>query len=518
MTAVGSSGDGSEATPFSAVEMRSVERRFGTTVALDGVVLTLRRGEIHALLGSNGAGKSTLMKILVGLERPDAGTVRILGDLVERFDPGAIRARGVALVQQHFTLIPTLTAGENLVLARPESRRVPDRAGCRARLVALVDRFGLEVRADVPAGELSVGEQQRLELLRALDADAQVLLLDEPTAVLTDREAEQLLAVCRSLADEGRAVAFITHRLGEVFAGCDRVSVLREGRGIIDDEPVADHTRADLASAMIGSAATGTFTERSRTVTPLRPPDHELGPGRLAVKKLSAGLLDGIDLDVRAGEIVGIAGVDGNGQADLEAVLSGRTPPTAGSVEIDGSTMAVAQPRARLGFGVAYVPSDRYRWGLVRPMDLADNLELGRVATFRRPRRHRRADAVASLDEWNVRSAGPSARTATLSGGNAQKLVLARELGGEPGVVLACYPTRGLDPDAADTVAGRLVERAERGAAVLWIGSELDELFAVSDRLFVLIDGELAGPFLPPFDRAAIGLAMAGDVSTGVTV
>lgn len=514
MTAVDSSGTGSETTPFAAVEMRSVERRFGATVALDGVDLTLRRGEIHALLGSNGAGKSTLMKILVGLERPDEGTVRLLGDMVDRFDPGAIRARGVALVQQHFTLIPTLTAGENLVLARPEHRRLPDRAGCRDRVTALVNRYGLEVRTDVPAGDLSVGEQQRLELLRALDADAQVLLLDEPTAVLTDREADQLLSVCRSLADEGRAVAFITHRLGEVFAGCDRVSVLREGRGIIDDEPVAEHSRADLASAMIGAAATGTFTQRTRSALAPEPAVQPAGRGRLAVGGLTAGMLHEVDLDVHGGEIVGIAGVDGNGQADLEAVLSGRSAPAGGTVEIDGSTMAVAQPRARLGFGVAYVPSDRYRWGLVPPMDLSDNLELGRVGAFRRSRRHRRDHATEALEIWNVRGAGPAAKASTLSGGNAQKLVLSRELGGEPGVVLACYPTRGLDPDAADTVAQRLIERAEGGAAVLWIGSELDELFAVSDRLFVLSDGELIGPFFPPFDRGSIGLAMAGMVSS----
>ncbi|MCB0991055.1 MAG: ATP-binding cassette domain-containing protein [Acidimicrobiales bacterium] len=492
-----------------AVEMRGIERRFGSTVALDGVDLTLRSGEIHALLGSNGAGKSTLMKVLVGLEEPDAGTVDIMGAPVDRFDPGAIRARGVAMVQQHFTLIPTLTAGENLVLARPESRRLPDRAGCRARVEQLIERFGLPVRTDVPAGELSVGEQQRLELLRALDADARVLLLDEPTAVLTDHEAAHLLVVCRKLADDGRAVAVITHRLGEVFAGCDRVTVLREGREVIGDDPVSAHTRADLATAMIGSIATGKFTERAR-------PQHDAadsqaqGPPRLSVSGLRSGMLAGVDLDLYPGEIVAIAGVDGNGQADLEAALSGRTQPDGGSVQVDGVDMAVSQPRARRGYGVAYIPSDRYRWGLVRPMDLADNLELGRVAAVRRRRRHRRADAADALEAWNVRSAGPAARTATLSGGNAQKLVLARELDEEPAVVLACYPTRGLDPSAADSVAGKLIERAERGASVLWIGSELDELFAVADRLFVMFDGRFTGPFKPPFDRAAIGLAMAG--------
>ncbi len=492
--------------PSSAVEMRSIRKHFGGTTALDGVDLTLRRGEIHAVLGSNGAGKSTLMKVLVGLEKPDEGTVHLLGAPIDRFEPGLVRARGIAMVQQHFTLVPTLTAGENLILARPTNRRLPDRASSRARLDALVERYGLEVRNDVPAGELSVGEQQRLELLRALDANAQVLLLDEPTAVLTDAEAARLLFVCRSLADEGRAVAFITHRLAEVFDGCDRVSVLREGRGVIVDQPVADHNRADLASAMIGAATTGTFSKRSAR-------EHHLGPSRLSMTTVSSATLRAIDLDVRGGEIVGIAGVDGNGQGDLEALLSGRQTPTGGTVHIDGQVMAVAEPRARLGFGVAYVPSDRYRWGLVRPMELADNLELGRVPLRRQRRRDRHTGARQALIDWNVRSAGPGAKASSLSGGNAQKLVLARELGGDPGVVLACYPTRGLDPDAADVVAQRLVERAVAGAAVLWIGAELDELFAVSDRLFVMSDGKLIGPFVAPFDRLAIGLAMAGDTT-----
>ncbi len=487
----------------SAVVMRGIHRRFGTTVALGGVDLTLRHGEVHAVLGSNGAGKSTLMKIMVGLDRPDAGEVTIMGETVDRFEPRAIRSRGVALVQQHFTLIPTLTGGENLVLARPEGRTRPDRRACRDRLASLVERYGLDVRGDVVAGAMSVGEQQRLELLRALDADARVLLLDEPTAVLTDTEADQLLAVCRRLAEDGRAVAFITHRLAEVFAGCDRVSVLREGTAVVSDAPVTDYSRADLASAMVGSQSSGTYSRRASRL-------GDTGPVRLALRGVSAGRLHDIDLDVRGGEIVGVAGVDGNGQADLEAVLSGRATPEAGSVRIDGAPIVASDPRARRALGLAYVPSDRYRWGLVRPMDLADNLELGRVPRVRARRSHRRDAARPALEAWDVRATGPGARAATLSGGNAQKLVLARELHDEPVVVLACYPTRGLDPNAADTVAGRLVDRAALGAAVLWIGAELDELFAVSDRMYVLSDGALVGPFTPPFDRGLIGLAMGG--------
>lgn len=489
-----------------AVEMTAIRRVFGSVTALGGVDGTFRRGEIHAVLGANGAGKTTLMRILAGLDRPDEGEVRVDGAFVSTFDPGLARDLGIALVQQHFTLVPTLTAGENLVLAKPQGRLRPDRRAVRERLAGLVDRFGLDVRGDVVAGELSVGEQQRLELLRALDADADVLVLDEPTAVLTDAEADQLLGVCRALADDGRAVVIITHRLGEVFSGCDRVSVLRAGEAVMTDVPVVDCTRASLATAMIGSDATGTFSDRDRTSTEV--PTGAPARARLRVTGLSLGQLDGIDLSVAAGEILGIAGVDGNGQSDLEAVLCGRIAPTGGGVEIDGVPLDVGNPGSSASAGVAYIPSDRYRHGLVRAMDLSENLELGRTRRIRRPRRQRHLAASGRLDDWNVRSAGPAARAASLSGGNAQKLVLARELDDGPGVVIACYPTRGLDPSAASSVADRLIDRAASGAAVLWIGAELDELFAVSDRLVVLSRGRIAGEFAPPFDRHAVGLAM----------
>ena len=510
--------DGSLSTVTSrsevVVRMTGIRRNFASTVALDGIDLALRVGEIHAVLGANGAGKTTLMRILAGLDRPDAGAVVVDGNPVSMFEPRTARALGIALVQQHFTLVPTLTASENLVLARPDGRLRPDRRRARRRLDELVDRSGLEVRDDVPASDLSVGEQQRLELLRALDADARILVLDEPTAVLTDDEAGQLLRVCRSLADDGRAVAVITHRLGEVFGGCDRVTVLRDGREELGDLCVADTTRSQLASAMIGSSSSGTFAERDRVATRVSatPPRT-----RLSLVGITTGRLRDVDLHVGAGEIMGIAGVDGNGQSDLESVLCARTAPSAGTVRIDDREMPVGDPAGRVAAGVAYIPSDRYRYGLVRTMGLAENLELGRTKRFRHSRRVRHRAADVRLDDWQVRSAGPGAPAASLSGGNAQKLVLARELDGAPGVVVACYPTRGLDPGAAATVAERLIERARDGAAVLWIGAELDELFAVSDRIVVLSAGRIAGEFAPPFDRAAIGLAMTHGIEAVTT-
>ncbi len=489
--------------PISApsVVMEGIDRRFGPTVALDGASLTLRPGEIHAVLGENGAGKTTLMRILAGLDRPDAGSVELFGAHVERFDPRLQRDRGVALVQQHFTLVPSLTAAQNLVLARPDGRLVRAGAGER-RLTELGERYGLPVRTGVPAGRLSVGEQQRLELLRALDADARLLVLDEPTAVLTDDEATRLLGVCRRLADEGRTIAIITHRLSEVTAGCDRVTVLRAGKVVLDDQPVAGRSAASLAEAMVGA----------EVVPPTRRGvAREAGSASLvAVTGLSHGVLRDATLEVAAGEVLGIAGVDGNGQSDLEAVLSGRARPERGEVRLGGVVLDGSSPRRRIEADVAYIPSDRYRWGMVRGLDLASTLELGRGGPWRALRRTRHRAAEPALAHWDVRSAGPSAKGATLSGGNAQKLVLARELARPPVMVLACYPTRGLDPEAARTVAQRVLEAADAGAAVVWIGAELDELLAVSDRIVVLSQGVLSPPMSRPFDRSSIGLAMAG--------
>jgi ABC-type uncharacterized transport system ATPase subunit len=353
-----------------AVRMTGIGRRFGTTVALDAVDLELRRGEIHAVLGANGAGKTTLMRILAGLDRPDSGSVTVGNEQVHSFEPGRARAMGVALVQQHFTLVPTLTASANLELARPEGRLRPRRSDSRQRLADLVERYGLPVRDGVPASAMSVGEQQRLELLRALDANAEVLVLDEPTAVLTDAEADQLLEVCRRLADEGRAVAIITHRLGEVIAGCDRVTVLRDGSVVMADDDVADHNRAGLATAMIGSDATGRFEQRFRmdhdaaeTAENAAGPDTafdigiDIGPAvGLEIARLSSGRLLEISLQVERGEVLGIAGIDGNGQAELEAVLAGRVAPDAGSVLVNARQVVGGDPQARRDAGVAYGP------------------------------------------------------------------------------------------------------------------------------------------------------------------
>jgi general nucleoside transport system ATP-binding protein len=503
-----------------AASLRGIRRRFGAGApALDGVDLELRAGEVHALLGENGAGKTTLMRILAGLNRPDEGTVEVAGRPVDEFSPRALRERGVAMVQQHFTLVPTLTAGENLALARPSGRLRPGARQARRRVEELAERYGLPVRADVPVDRLSVGEEQRLEILRALDADARLLILDEPTAVLVDSEAETLLGVCRALAADGRAVVIITHRLAEVFAGCDRVTVLRRGAVVCSGEPVSAHDRASLAELMVGAApatpADPADASRPAGIPPGSPAgsarrDTRGGEVRLHLDGAARGRLQPLDLQVRAGEVLGVAGVDGNGQAELEELLAGIAAPDRGSVTVDGEPVPVAAPRERVARGVAYIPADRYRRALAGPLSLADNLELGRGDRGRPPRAKREERVEPVLAAWDVRGSGPGAPAGRLSGGNAQKLVLARELAAQPRVVVAAQPTRGLDPEAARMITQRILAAAAGGAAVVWFGAELDELFAVADRLVVLAGGRATEAFTPPFDRGAVGLAMAG--------
>jgi ABC-type uncharacterized transport system ATPase subunit len=507
--------------PRTAVLMVGIDRRYGPVTALEAVGLEVSEGEVHAVLGENGAGKSTLMRILAGLDRPDAGEVVVGGDRVSRFDPLAARGHGVAIVQQHFTLVPTLTAADNLSLARPLGRMRPGRAEAEARLGVLCERFGLEVRPGIVAGDLSVGEQQRLEVLRALDADPRVLVLDEPTALLTDTEAAHLLGVCRRLADEGRSVVIVTHRMAEVASGADRVTVLRGGRTVLAGEPVAERTKSELAALMVGPGG---------AVAPVpggapSPPEAVLAPEtragtrdrgartvRVKVEGVSSGRLRDASFQIDAGQVLGIAGVDGNGQSELEAVLAGRASYV-GTVEIDGEALALRSPGDRIDAGIAYVTSDRYRYGLVRALDLADNLLLGRMPAWLPGRRTRQVAAAPKLADWDVRAHGPGTIAGTLSGGNAQKVVLAREMDGDVRFVLACHPTRGLDPEAAATVARRVLERAASGAAVLWMGAELDELFDVSDEVLVMAGGRLVGPFHPPYDRSEIGLAMSGEAT-----
>jgi general nucleoside transport system ATP-binding protein len=478
------------------MQVVGVSRSFGEVHALQEVDLEIRRGEVLAVLGENGAGKTTLMRILGGLDQPSSGQVLRNGEPYVVRSPREAVASSISLVHQHFALVPTMTAAEMILLFRSDSSRRCDRAEAARQLAELAAGIDFDIDLDRPVGEQSVGEQQRLELLRALDSDPDVLLLDEPTAVLTDEEATAMLDVARRLAHEQhRAVVLITHRLREVVAAADRVVVLRAGKVVSPVSAVGDRTPESLAAEMVGSE-----------VPSVSRGTLERGEVALEISGLVADRLDGVDLVVHRREILGVAGVDGNGQEPLELAIAGLLQPTAGSLSVGGTDLVGLHPRERIDAGLAYLPSDRYARALVGDMRCDENLLLGRT-----PWRLRSApkDALHRMTSWAVKGE-PHHDAKSLSGGNAQKLVAAREFGDDTKVVLACQPTRGLDPGAAQQLRQRLIDFAGEGGAVLWISADLDELLDSVDRLVVAFDGRIIGPFGRPFDRTEIGLAMAG--------
>ncbi len=514
-------------------------------------------GEVHALLGENGAGKTTLMNVLVGLVRPDAGRLELGGHAVDlaRYGPAAALRAGVRMVHQRSVLVPAMTVAENLAFGDDRGGALFRPRRARAAAAALARRFDLEVPEDRPAGELSPGQRQRAEILRALDRGASVVILDEPTAVLTPSEAERLFASLRRLRDTGRSVIFISHKLAEVEAIADRVSVLRRGR-VVASLPARGVGAAELgrlmlgdelapleaiagarrqASAEQGRAAAAQRGEAERRQEQGREATAQRGEAArrqasaevplLEIRGLSApgpdeasGLHE-IDLVVRAGEILGVIGIDGNGQRELEEVLAGVRRPSAGEIRIRGRRVA-ADPRALRRAGAAHLSGDRESAGLVPGMSLAENFALAGSYDdrrfFRRGRFDRRA-ARRALSEaarrFAIVPAEPDLDCAALSGGNAQKLAVARVLDGAPAVLVAANPTRGLDVGSARFVQAQLAQRAAAGAAVLLVSSDLDEASALADRLVALVRGRVA-PVPPGSDRAAIGAILLGGAPT----
>ena len=492
-----------------AVELVDIWKRFPGVVANAGAHLHVRGGTVHAVLGENGAGKSTLVNVLSGVYRPDEGEVRLGGRPYRFRTPADALAAGIGMVHQEFRLVPSFTVAENVVLGA--AKRVLRRGDLEERVGELGRRFGLATEPDRPVWQLSMGERQRVEILKALWRDARILILDEPTAVLTPAEAEELGEVLRHMADDGRSVIFISHKLHEVTGFCDEATVLRGGETVAASLPVAETDAATLAGLMVGATP----------LTNERPPSRTPGEVRLGVSGLRAlgdrGLeaVGGVDLEVRSGEIVGIAGVAGNGQRELAQVVAGLRPATSGTVTLDGADMTGAPPRARFAAGLAYIPEDRLGVGLAPRLSVVENSVL---RTYRGQRRgpflsgsRMAAHCRDLVERFGVRTGPLGDPIAGLSGGNLQRLLVGRELGGRPSVVVAAQPTRGLDVQGVKAIQDLLVAERDAGTAVLLISEDLDELLTIADRLLVLHDGSIAGEFDPASaERHAIGEAMVG--------
>ena len=495
------------------LEMRGITKRFPGIVANDAVDFDLRPGEVHALLGENGAGKSTLMNILYGLYTPDEGEIRVRGKKIVMHSPRDAISQGIGMVHQHFMLIPVMTVAENVVLAdEPRQAGVLldyDEAERRVRELAARFKFGIDPGAKIE--NISVAQQQRVEILKALYRKADILILDEPTAVLTPPEAKELFEILRELITDGLSVIFISHKLDEVLEISDRITTLRRGKMIetIDREGA---TEAGLAKMMVGREVLLRVDKK--------PP--QAGDPMLVVEGLSVtddrGLpaVRDVSFEVREGEIVGIAGVDGNGQSELIDALAGLRKPDSGRVLVGGEDVTSESVRQHLDDGIGHIPEDRQRRGLVLEFTLAENLAffayrqppLSRFGWLRPRRMIERAKGL--LTAYDVRGGGPQTRAAGLSGGNQQKVVLAREVERDPKVLVAAQPTRGLDVGAIEFVHRRLIEERDEGRAILLVSFELEEVLSLSDRILVVYEGRIAGEFPPTATQEELGLAMVG--------
>jgi ABC-type uncharacterized transport system ATPase subunit len=494
--------------------MRGIVKRFPGVVANAGVDFDLRQGEIHSLLGENGAGKTTLMNVLYGLYEPDAGQVLLRGKPVRLSSAREAIQQGLGMVHQHFMLVQPFTVAENVILGQPSPREplVEDMRAVHRRLKEVSEQYGLQVSPEAPVWTLSVGEQQRVEILKALYRGAEILILDEPTAVLTPQEVDELLAVLRRLIAGGKSIVLISHKLGEVLAVSDRITVLRDGR-VIDTVAAADTDRAALARMMVG-----------REVL-LRVPKGPAHPGEVALSvndltvRNDRGLvaLDGVNLEVRAGEVLGIAGVAGNGQSELEEAIAGLRKVESGRVVLQGQDVTHCPPRQIGERGLAHIPSDRYRMGLLPDLTVAENMVLQRVGERPFTRWGRldwdaiHSEAAQLVETFDVRTPSVRAAAGKLSGGNAQKMILARELARLPRVLLAAQPTRGLDVSAIEFVHQALIEQRDSGLAILLFSTELDEIMALSDRIAVMCGGRIVDVMAADeADVYQIGLLMAG--------
>ena len=501
------------------LEMRGITKRFPGVLANNLVDFDVLSGEVHALLGENGAGKSTLMKILYGLYQPDEGEIRLNGEVATIHSPADAIHLGIGMIHQHFMLVPTLTVTENVALGLKSSRGLrTDLDRVKARIEELANLYGLQVDPDAYVWQLSVGQQQRVEILKALYRGAALLILDEPTAVLTPQEVDEFFVTLQQMKKDGHALIFISHKLHEVLQLCNRVTVLRDGHSI-GTKPIEGSTKQQLAEMMVGRPV-GMQPKKATVAT---------GEVRLSVRDveslndLGRPALRGVSFDVRAGEIVGLAGVSGNGQRTLAEVIAGLRPSTAGEVTLGGRNVTGQRPRQIMDLGLSYIPEERMKDGMIRDFNIAENIIL---REFDRPPYSRlgflnrgtiQSNSHQLVKEYNVKTPSLETPAKNLSGGNIQKVILAREISRGPQVIVAAQPTRGLDIGATEYVHARLLEQRELGTATLLISEDLDEILALSDRILVIFEGRIMGD-VPRAEATAekLGLMMAGvETATG---
>ena len=505
-------GTANSGTPL--LEMNRITKRFPGVVANDNVSFDLHAGEVHTLLGENGAGKSTLMKILFGLYQPDEGEILLRGEPTKITSPTDAIAQRVGMVHQHFMLVPTLSVAENVALGMPSGRGpLTDLGAVSKRITEISEQYGLSVDPSIDVWKLSVGERQRVEIIKALYRDAEILVLDEPTAVLTPQEVDDLFVILRQMTAAGRGLVFISHKLREVMDLSDRITVLRNG-AVTGSTVPGETDRQQLAQMMVG---------REVLLAPDKP-EVDVGDPRLTLRNVTVigdrgtTAVDAVDLEVRSGEIVGIAGVSGNGQRELAETVAGlRTAVTGSVVEIDGVDLTTANPAKTRAAGLAYVPEERMKDGAIGEFQVSENLMLvnhgnseflrGGLFNFEQIRSHCRR----LVDAFSVKTPGLDTPTASLSGGNIQKLIMARELDSSPRVILAAQPTRGVDIGAAEYIHSRLIEQRGTGAAIIVISEDLDEVLGLADRIAVMYEGRIVQVIdRSEATREGLGLAMAG--------
>ena len=503
-----------ENTPY-AIEMLNITKRFPGIIANDNITLQLRRGEIHALLGENGAGKSTLMSVLFGLYQPEEGTIKKDGKVVSIKNPNDATALGIGMVHQHFKLVECFTVLDNIIMGvEPTKMGFLQKKEARRKVMELSERYGLHVDPDAKIEDITVGMQQRTEILKMLYRDNEILIFDEPTAVLTPQEIDELMQIMRNLAAEGKSILFISHKLAEIMAVSDRCSVLRKGK-YIGTVNTKDTTAQELSAMMVG-----------RNVNfHVEKEDKEPGKVILKVENMTVAshlhknnAVKNVSLEVRAGEIVCLAGIDGNGQTEFVYGLTGLEPLVSGKITLNGKDITNAPIRERSVSGVSHIPEDRHKHGLVLDYSLEDNIVLQRYfepeftkAGFLR-RKNIREYADRLIEQYDIRSGqGPVTIARSMSGGNQQKAIVAREIDRDPQLLIAVQPTRGLDVGAIEYIHKQIVAARDAGKAVLLVSLEMDEVLDVSDRILVMYEGEIVGELNPKKTTAEeMGLYMAG--------